>query len=43
MNKRRDPTATMAIRNMSTSKRMRKALTVARLAIELCEDDLRRR
>lgn len=41
--KHRDPTAKAAMRNMSTSKRMEKALTVAQLAIEMCMEDLRRR
>lgn len=42
--RRNDPTAGAAIKNMSRSgARIRKALTVARLAIELCEDELRRR
>lgn len=44
MSKHGDSTADEAIRNMGASnKRMKKALTVARLAIELCEDELRRR
>ena len=42
--KRKNPTEDAAIRNMSRSDvRMRKALAVARMAIELCEDELRRR
>ncbi len=43
MSKRTDPTANTAIRNISTSRRMKKALTVAQLAIEMCMEDLRRR
>lgn len=42
--KRKNPTEDAAVRNMSRSDaRMRKALAVARMAIELCEDELRRR
>lgn len=38
------PTEDAAIGRMSAENaRMRKTLTVARLAIELCEDELRRR
>ena len=38
------PTEEAAIRSMSRSDvKMRKALTVAHLAIELCLDDLKRR
>lgn len=40
----RKPTEDAAIRNMSEqNERTRKALTVARLAIELCMEDLERR
>lgn len=39
-----DPTAYEAMENINrSSARMRKALRVARMAIELCEDELRRR
>lgn len=39
-----DPTASTAIDNVAKSNaRMKKALRVARMAIELCEDELRRR
>ena len=42
--KRADPTANTALGNLARSDaRMRKAIKVARLAIELCEDELRRR
>lgn len=39
-----DPTAAAAMANMSRENaRMRKALAVARMAIELCEEELGRR
>lgn len=39
-----DPTAAVAVANMSRENaRMRKALAVARMAIELCEEELGRR
>lgn len=42
--KRKNPTEDAAVRNMSRSDaRMRKALAVARMAIELCMEDLKRR
>lgn len=42
--KRKNPTEDAAVRNMSRSDaRMRKALAVAHLAIELCMEDLKRR
>ena len=42
--KRKNPTEDAAVRNMSRSDaRMRKALAVARMAIELCAEELRGR
>lgn len=44
MSKENNPTAEEAMRNMCRENaRLRKTLQVARLAIDLCMDDLRRR
>lgn len=39
----RKPTEEAALRNMSKDARLRKTLTVAKLAIELCMEELSRR